>query len=465
MSKWLSFAITSVMLVLLLAACGGGDDEDDPTATTAASATSAAPATATSATGGEEAESTPTVAVPAATMTPTTAATAPSRPIVTATATPAPATATTTGGADEASELEARMLATLLQIEDFSSDWVQETFEVTEVSTDEDAGICATPPFPDRALRVAGVEARYELNTDAPAYILQNIVLFPEDTAVAAMAYARDASTCTEWTADSGDVYTLLPVSGPDFGDENLVIGMTFTSNGTPLYTEYSFVRVGGAIATIAFITIEGADAAPLRDLTALAAQRLELSGLGQGSTTGTLADAVLVAEDIALIDTVNQWEDAGDLDASDPDRHAYCGAESFPDVFGALQEIGRSIDATGGEGPFAMHTIVEFSAGDGTAVMEWLRTELSCESWSDDDGEYFVAEVGDLDVGDDTFWILVDVPGSAGSTDSSQVGLGFSQVGDYISLVGLAAVDSIDLRMFGALIALGTEKVTVLAP
>jgi hypothetical protein len=456
--------LTAVLLVLALAACGSGDDEDDPTPTATTEATAAATAT-TAPTGGEAAASPtaePTEAEEPA--SPTAAGTAPSRPIVTATPTEDPATATPSEGSGF-SELETAMLATLLQPEDLTGDWTQETFGLMEEDTDDSDELCGQPPFPDRHLKLAGVETEYERAGEVPAFVLQNLVIFPTETAVEAVAYAREMSTCGEWTDADGQTFFVSPIDGETYGDESHTFSMEYEFNGTPIYGEYTFIRVGGAIATVAFITVEGSDVTEYRALVGVAADRLVDSGLGEESAASELDSLVLVAEDMTLIDDVNVWADGNEIDPTDEERFSVCEAASFPDALGSVDEAGHELDGNDGNGPYAMHSVVQMLEGDGTVAMDWIRTELSCASWSDEDANYELTETGDLDVGDDTYWLIVTITAADGGDQTAQVGFGFTQLGDYISVVGMAAEGSLDPELFGAMIALGTEKVSAGMP
>jgi hypothetical protein len=373
---------------------------------------------------------------------------------VTPTPTDPAATATPIEGSGF-SELETQMMAALLQPEDFSSEWTQDAFGLMEPDTDDSDELCGMPPFPDRGQRIAGVEAEYSLNSAEPAFVLENIVVFPNDTAVNAIAYARDMSSCGEWTDDEGQTFTIQPIDGPAYGDESYTASMEFEIQGTPFYGEYTFIRVGGAIATVAFIAIEGSDVSPYQALVSVAADRL-----AEAASPAGLSGLLLTAEDIALVDEVNVWEDGSEIDLTDEERFSVCGAESFPDALGAVTESGHELSANDDTGPYAMHSVVQMLEGDGAAAMDWIRTELSCPSWSDEDGEYEVTETGDLDVGDDSYWLIVTLTADDGSGVTAQVGFSFTQIGDYISVLGLAAEDSIDPELFGAMIALGAEKV-----
>jgi hypothetical protein len=461
-SKWLSFAITSLMLVLALAACGGGDDDDaDPTATTAAAASPSATSTTASVTGGSDAAATPKSSPTVESATPTSPAkgTAPSRPIATTPPTQ-PAATETPIETDAVSALEADMMDALLQPEDFTSDWTQDAFGPMEEDTDDSDELCGQPPFPDRDQKIAGVEASYKLDTAEPAFVVENIVIFPDDTAIDALAYARDMSSCGEWTDSDGQTYSVQPLDDPGYGDESFAASMAFESNGTPLYGEYTFIRVGGAIATVAFITLDGADVTPYQTLVGVSADRLVEADLDSGSSSA-MTDLLLVADDIALVDSVNAWEDGDEIDSTDEERFALCGAGSFPDELGAVDEAGHELSANEDEGPYAMHSVVQMASGDGATAMEWIRSELSCTDWSDEDGEYVVSDSGDLDVGDDSYWLIVTITAADDSGQTVEVGYSFTQIGDYISVVGLAAQDSIDPELFGGIIALGAEKVS----
>jgi hypothetical protein len=461
-SKWFSLALTSLMLALALAACGGGDDDADPTATlTTEAAEPAATATATRPASGGDAAASPSVSSSPTTepVTPTVAGTAEPRPIVTATPTQPAATATPVEGSGF-SDLENQMLAALLQPEDFSSDWTQDTYGLMEPDTDDSDELCGMPPFPDRDEKIAGVEAEYSLDAAEPAFVLENIVIFPNETAVNAISYARDMSSCGEWTDDEGQTYTIQPIDGPAYGDESYTASMLFEVQGTPFYGEYTFIRVGGAIATVAFIAIEGSDVSPYQALVGVAADRLI-----EAASSAGLSSVLLTAEDIALVDDVNVWVAGDEIDPTDEERFSVCGAPSFPDELGSVAESGHELSANDDTGPYAMHSVVQMFEGDGEVAMDWIRTELSCPSWSDEDGEYEVTETGDLDVGDDTYWLIVTLTATDGSGTTAQVGFGYTQIGDYISVTGLAAEGSIDPELFGAMIALGAEKVSAGAP
>ncbi|HYI14901.1 MAG TPA: hypothetical protein VEX37_05900 [Thermomicrobiales bacterium] len=461
MSKWFSLVLTSLLLALALAACGGGDDDADPTSTATTGAQEpAATSTATlPATGGDAAASPSAAASPTAeAATPTVVGTAPSRPIVTPTQPAATATAMEGSGF---SELETEMLAALLQPEDFSSDWTQDAFGLMEPDNDDSDELCGLPPFPDRDQRIAGVEAEYSLNSDTPAFMLENIVIFPNETAVEALAYARQMSTCGEWTDAEGQTYTIQEIDGPVYGDESFTASMAFETQGTPFYGEYAFIRVGGAIATVAFITIEGSDVTPYQALVGVAADRLIEAAANSQAVGSELSDLLLTGEDVALVDDVNVWETGNEIDPTDEERFSVCAAASFPDVLGSVNESGHELNANDDTGPYAMHSVVQMLEGDGAATMDWIRTELSCPSWTDEDGEYVVTDSGDLDVGDDTYWLIVTLTADDGSGVTAQVGFGFTQLGDYISVVGLAAEGSIDPELFGAMIALGAEMVS----
>jgi hypothetical protein len=461
--KWLSSVLLAMLLLVALAGCGGGDDDDDPTATaTTQSTTPAATATSTtSVSGGAAASPTAPTATRESEASPTARGTAPSRPIATEppTAT-APATGTTGEGVPA---LDAQLMDLLLQPEDFTAEWSQDTFGLMEPDTDEGDEICGEPPFPDRDLKLAGVEAQYSLDGDQPAFFLHNIVAFPEQTAVDALNYAREISGCGEWTDDDGQVYTILPLDGPDRGDDSFMASMTFETNGTPLYGEYTFVRVGGAIATIAFITVDGADLSGHQALVDVAVSRLEDATIDAGQSG--IAGMLLTADDLALVDEVNVWQVGDEIDNTEEERFSVCDAGSFPDALGSADEAGHEMSANDDSGPYAMHSVVQMLDGDGTTAMDWIRSELSCSSWTDDDGdEYTVSDSGDLDVGDDTYWLIVSLTDEESST-SAQVAFGFTQVGDYVSVVGLAGEDTIDPELFGAMMALAAEKVSAFAP
>ncbi|MGH9176836.1 MAG: hypothetical protein ACRD1H_20880, partial [Vicinamibacterales bacterium] len=323
MSRRISALLAALILATILTACMGGDDE--PTATAAIGAVAAtptetptAPATETVTTGGSDAAS-PTAGV---SPTATPRATAPSRPVASPTSQPVAATETPTGSS--VTEDEATLLTALILPEDLDGDWVQDTFGPMEPDTDDGDELCGQPPFPDRDQRLAGVEAEYSRDTADPAFVLHNIVAFPEETAVAALEYAREISSCGEWTDDEGQTYTITPLAEPDLGDEAYAAVMTFEVQGTPFYGEYTFIRAGGLIATIAFITIEGSEVSDLQGLPALAAARLdEIAGGSEPvDPQQALLELVLLPEEIEQVDDVNTWSDDDLTDTDDPERY-----------------------------------------------------------------------------------------------------------------------------------------------
>lgn len=450
------------MLVVALAACGGGDDDADPTATTASVASTTVPATATetgSASGdGASASPTQSEVTPTSAASPTAPATAPSRPIATTAPTQAASTPTPSEGTGVA-EIEAQLMSALIQPEDLIGDWTQDAFGPMVPDDDDDDELCGQPPFPGRDERIAGVEAEYSSAAGEPAFLLENIVLFPTETAIEAIEYAREVSSCGEWTDSDGQTFTVVPLDAPDYGDESYAASISFEIGGTPFMGEYTFIRIDGAIATIAFISVDGADMSQYQGLIELAAERLEEVAASTSNADG-LASLLLVPADVALVDAVNDWELGEPVDDTDDERYSVCEAESFPDVFGAADEVGHEMIADPEAGPYMIHSIVQMMDGDGEEAMDWIRTELSCSSWSDEDGEYEVIETGDLDVGDDSYWLIVEIVAPDGSGLTAQVGFGFTQIGDAISVIGLASEGTLDAQLFGGLIALGAEKV-----
>jgi hypothetical protein len=228
--------------------------------------------------------------------------------------------------------------------------------------------------------------------------------------------------------------------------------------------TEYYFIRVGGLIATVALLTPEGGDLTPLLGLVETAAQRLEeVEGFGEGQDGDDLEERllelVLLPEDIEQVDAVNDWIDDGLTDTDSPDRYGVCGADAFPDELEALGEVGREMLADSDNGPFALHSVVQLPDDAGVAAMEWIRAEMSCSSWMEDGDEFTVVESGELEVGDDTYWLIAGGV-NAETGETAQVGFGFTRIGDIVSVVGMAQLGELNAELFGAVMALGAEKI-----
>ena len=290
---------TLCLLVLpLLVACGGDDDNDGASPTNTAMVVAASPTTTAapdaddnvandSASPTTDSESSTASASPTggATASPTRDA---SRPVATRAPEPTPTESDVGTGSDTdpVTPGEQALLGILLEQADLPDGWTVESAEGVADDPDSDDQICGAESFPQQDQKIAEVEGEYSFDSvDAPLFLLQNLVQFPEDIALDAMDWAREASSCTEWTDDQGSTIQVAPLESPALGDDSHAVRFAFEAgDGTIVEGDWVFIRVGGMISTIAYLGQQGSDLAQFYDIMVTATEKME-SGSGDSGT------------------------------------------------------------------------------------------------------------------------------------------------------------------------------------
>lgn len=271
--------ICLLLATLVLAACADDEESDDATPT----ATAAAQATATEPSAGDGADATATPEAEAtATEEAATATTEPTEVVATPTddaATPTMDDATATSAADDTTptadstadteatpeatvfvdpEAEAALFEIALTEEDLPDGWTQISIIPLPPSSGG-ATFCGAEPYSSPEGRLAAVEAEFERDPNAGPFVYQNLTAYPEENAIEAMEHAQSVvASCDEWTDDDGMTYEISDLDLPDYGDDSFGIRVSLEVPGIgPVPTDLAFVRVGGILLSLGFVTID----------------------------------------------------------------------------------------------------------------------------------------------------------------------------------------------------------------
>lgn len=289
MVKHVSIFACLLLLGAMLTACGGSDD---PTATVV-------PPTATTAPVDGDADEEPTTpSEPSPTATSEPAETATTEPTITPTPeptfTPRPEPTPTSnalptedageempdGEGDDVDEMDvdAILLEMLITEADLPDEWVlyQARSAPNSVS---DVVFCDASPFGGRDGRLGSVEAEFDQDPTNGPFLLQGLSAYPEDIAIEAFEHTRQVtSECTGWVEEDGSEYVVQVVDVPAMGDESLGIRMTFDVPEGMVMADFTFVRVGGLLVVMAWLTLEDVDTGQFNEITWIAIDRVESS-------------------------------------------------------------------------------------------------------------------------------------------------------------------------------------------
>lgn len=290
--------ICVLLAMMVLVACSD-DDGDDPTATTstaveATETTSTEPADEVETTSTPEAEATETEDTATATSEPTEDVATPTEAEDEATATEesdsgaADATAEATGTITDATpqatievdtEAEAALFEMALTEEDLPEGFTQVSImPVTEI--DQGLTFCNEEPFTTEEGRLASVEAEFEVDPEIGPFLLQNLTAYPEADSIDAMEYAQNVITgCDEWTDEDGVTYELTDLELPDYGDESFGVSLTLNiPEFGPVPASFAFVRVGGTLISLGYISIEEEGIVDFESIIETAVEKVEES-------------------------------------------------------------------------------------------------------------------------------------------------------------------------------------------
>lgn len=285
-----------LLLGVMLTACGGSDD---PTATVV-------PPTATTAPVDDASDEEPTApGEPSSTVetTPTSesAETATNGPVTTPTPrptfTPRPeptptSNALPTEDAGEGEEVpdgedvddggetdvDSILLDMLITEGDLPDEWVLYQARPAPNSV-SDVTFCNAEPFDGQGERLGSVEAEFDQDPTNGPFLLQGLAAYPEAMAIEAFNHTRQVtSECSDWVDEDGTEYVVQVVDVPAMGDESLGIHMTFDVPEGSAMADFTFVRVGGLLVVMAWLTLDEVDTAQFNEITRTAIDRVEAS-------------------------------------------------------------------------------------------------------------------------------------------------------------------------------------------
>lgn len=373
MSRW---AMPLIIVVLVVQVACSGPSTRNATSEPGPSPTAVVPATATRVV---PPAPTPTLAIPSATSTPTR--------VPEATPTPRPSPTSTPVAAPN--PVESALLAMLPSADGLPAGW---SLVSSGPVRGRQAGmlLCGVDPFPGASQKLAQVEAEYQRDdARATASIIQGIVAFPEPTAIAAMAWARETITCQQWTDADGTSIVLGHFEDAGLGDESLTTTLEVAMGGGPRVAgRWYVVRKGGLIATIAYLggdalvpgAADGVVDAAIQLLDSDRAAAAALDPDVQSALTGLL----LRAGDLGP-----GWDKvmAGPTPATG--RADVCGGDLLGGAGGQIGDVTARF-AQQSSGATIEQRAAAYPAVVVTSVMETARTAMTCGEWIDPDGSVY---------------------------------------------------------------------------
>lgn len=472
--RGIALTMVSLLALSFLIACGGGNDDADPTNTV--ETTPASPTAAASPDAGDD--ETPGAASPtgasepsgSASPTATSRTASPtrdtSRPVATRSVEPTPTQEDDDGGdTDEPTAEEEALLSVLLREEDLPGGWTVVEAAVADDVSDDDEQVCGAGPFPQRDQKIAEVEGEYSFDdASSPLFLLQNLVLFPEDVAIDAMAWAGEASSCSEWVDDEGTTIQVIPLESPGLGDESHAVRFSFdTGDGQVVEGDWVFIRAGGMISTIAYLAQQGADLAPFYDIVVTATEKME-----SATATGNAEPDVDPEVQAMLLDMLlTQEEMPGDwtLTSSGPGEDdgsetAFCDVPDFPLKDTRLGDAEAEFERDPSVGPFLIQQITAFPENVVLDAMAYARETLSCSEWTDEETGYVftVDPAYDPEIGDESVAVSFTLEiRDAGAADGEVF---FVRVGNVVMAVTAIWVEPPGPGEVSTITRVGTEKI-----
>ena len=465
------------MLALsLLVACGGDDDNDNASPTNTAAVVAASPtATASPDADDNEAvddaspttdsESSPVSASPTggATASPTRDT---SRPVATRAAEPTPTESDDTGSdTDLVTPKEEALLAILLEQADLPEGWTVESAEGVDDNLAADNQICGAASFPRQDQKIAEVEGEYSFDSvDAPLFLLQNLVQFPEDIALDAMDWAREASSCTEWTDDEGSTIQMTPLESPALGDDSHAVRFSFgAGDGTIVEGDWVFIRVGGMISTIAYLGQQGSDLAPFYDIMVTATAKMKAGSGDAGARPDIDPEVQAILLDMLLTqdEVPGEWTLTSSGPGEEDDREtAFCNVPDFPAKDTRYGDAEAVFEIDPSNGPFVTQQISAFPEDVVLDAMAYVRETLSCSEWTDEETGFVftVNPAYDPEIGEESVAVsfTLEVPG--GVTGAGEAF--FVRVGNYVMTVTAISLEPMGPGKVLTFAQTGTDKI-----
>ncbi|MDP8909859.1 MAG: hypothetical protein M3N47_12270 [Chloroflexota bacterium] len=367
-----STLLATLLLLGALAACNGnGDDDATPPA----------------------AEVTPTVAqaqpttTPGVIRTPSSGATETPIVIQPATIEPSPPPATPTIGATENAtpeaytSVQAALAEVLLQRGELPGAWTR--LRQVAVADAPKPGLCGAEPFSDADSKVAEVETEYQ-SEDNSTFVVQNLAEYPESVAEQAIEYIRESVDCEHFTDSSGLTVELSEAEAPEVGDDAFAVQASFqAADAGRLQGEFIYIRVGGLLASLSYLTAGEYDRAAILEIAEIVADKMEATG---GTVRFSLVEQALISGLLEPEDLDRGWRVLDSAGVSDAEGwRPLCGA----DPFGNFDELSARVSVLLGEdqGDDDAATIQQVISAYPSSVaddaLEYERQSATCEQWT----------------------------------------------------------------------------------
>jgi hypothetical protein len=342
-----------------------------------------------------------------------------------ATATPGGA-ATPDPTPDAFTPLQAALAQILLRPSDFAGGWT--LLRQAAVTDAASSGLCGNESFAGAIEKYAEIEAEYTSEDDT-TFVVERLTEYPVQTAEQALEHIRDSADCEEFTDSSGLTVKLNQATAPDVGDEAFAVHMSFeaTDDGR-LQGDLVYLRVGGLVASLSYLTSGAYDSSTVAELAAIAADRMSAAGgsVRFSPTEQEILDGLLVPADVgrgwSILDA------AGVSDASG--WRPLCGDLPFADFDELRGRVSTLIGEGRGGGDATIQQVLSAYPGSvADDALAYERESVSCDEWtsgsvtialtpselngldadlfavhfafvqngSDVEGEWVVARVGDL--------------------------------------------------------------------
>jgi hypothetical protein len=441
MLRHLALFLCLVLFASLVAACGDDDDDTDNATPTAANV---APTATTS----DEPEATATE--PEATATtatsPTASAGAATETTDKATPTEAAVEPTESSGSPTATALtpdEQAIMAVLLSPNDLPGEWNELRREVPADDEEDNPGFCGSGEFPRADEKIAQVEVEMQAGDNA-RFILQNLTEFEEETAVEAMAFARDSFSCSEFTDEDGTTIRVEPADAEDLGDESFAMKVTFpVSDAGELAGDIYFVRIGGLISIATVLEVGSYDPDMTAQVAEIATDKMSDAA---GKTVGLEDEQeALITALITQSDLPQGWNVLSAASPTDPEGWTgLCDAPVNPDASAAVSRV--SVDFYEGlsdKDATVQQVITAYPTGGGDSAMDYERDSVDCTDWTTGQTTISLTSANYASDADDTFAVeFAYEDEQAGKVSGNWIVV---QVGDFVANIIYTDPEGVD--------------------
>ncbi|MCO5178166.1 MAG: hypothetical protein M9890_14520 [Thermomicrobiales bacterium] len=252
--------------------------------------------------------------------------------------------------------------------------------------------LCGIDPFPGAAKKLGAVESEYQ-RVDAPSLsVIQELTAYRDPDAVAAMDWARESLTCSNWTDSDGSRIELSPFEEADIGDEALVADFTVVVDASGrLHGRWYLIRRGGIIAQVATVSDVKAAIDESPDVVGMAVELLDPQRLA-AATIDPAVQSSLVGMMLHADDIGPGWLKRASGPNPDPAFAAFCGIPLFGE---AGEPLGDSfaVFEQADTGWMVRQRLVALPSNEVQSAMDGAAQALTCGEWTDADGVIYTLE------------------------------------------------------------------------